>query len=359
MSTSGTVGQTVIDVDTLIGHAMRRCGVATGDITVEHGQLARNNLYFYLSNLANHGVNLWTISRDVFGVVKNSALITLPLGTIGVLNANYRTLDRVDGSGGAFASSGTAANAFDADIATACINTAANGYIGSNLGTATSVTSVGIMVYGAQTLTPVIEYSDDAGTTWATLYTPPGDQGSTTITLADSAWAWWDIPYPGDHTDYRIRETGGATMALRELYFGNTPSETPMARLNRDDYSSLPNKSFTGPRSLQFWFDRKRLQPEMYLWPLPANSFDQIVVFRHRQIQDVGSLTNEVEIPQRWIDAIVANLALRMGYELPGIPLDKMNMLQQVADRATYEAEQEERDASPIFLYPAISVYTR
>ena len=359
MSTSGTVGQTVIDVDTLIGHAMRRCGLTTGDITVEHGQLARNNLYFYLSNLANHGINLWTISRDIYGVKSASARIVLPLGTVGVLNANYRTLSRVDGSGGAFASSGTAANAFDADTSTACINTAVNGNIGTNLGVATSVTSIGIMAYGAQTLTPVIEYSDDGLVTWTTLYTPPGDQGGTTIAFADYQWAWWDIPYPGDHVAYRIRETAGATMALREIVLGNTPSEIPMARLNRDDYSALPNKTTAGPKSLQFWFDRQRLQPEMYLWPLPNNSFDQIVIFRHRQIQDVGALTNEVEVPQRWVDAIVANLALRMGYELPGVQMDRLNMLQQVAQAATYEAEQEERDDSPIYLYPAISVYTR
>jgi hypothetical protein len=350
---------TVVDVDTLISHAIRRCGLTTGEITVEHGQLARNNLYFYLSNLANHGINLWTVSRDVFGVTNASKLVTMPLGTVGVLNANYRTLSRVDGAGGAFASSGTAANAFDADISTACVTTAPNGYIGNNLGTATLVTSVGIMAYGAQVLTPVIEYSDDGGVTWATLYTPPGDQGGTTITLADYQWAWWDIPYPGDHIEYRIRETAGATLALREVFFGNTPAEIPMARLNRDDYSALPNKSLTGPKSLQFYFDRQRLQPQLNLWPLPNNSFDQIVIFRHRQIQDVGSLTNEVEVPQRWIDAIVANLALRMGYELPGVPLDRLNMLQQVADKATYEAEAEERDDSPIYLIPAIACYTR
>lgn len=355
MATSGTVGSTVIDVDTLINHAVRRAGKATGDITAEIGQSARTLLYFYLSNLANHGVNLWTVSRDVYGLVAGNYQITLPVGTEGVLNANKRTIVALSGAA-ASSAGGTAANAFDSDISTACIQTAANGNISLTVASSSCV-SVGIMAYGTQALTPVFEYTTD-GATWSTFYTPTPDQGATTITIQDGAWKWWDMTSIPSGIGFRVRETGGATMAVREIVFGNTPAEVPMARLNRDDYSNLPNKTVTGT-PLQWYFDRALTQPIMNLWPTPSSSFEQVVVYRHRQIQDVGALTNTIEVPQRWHQAIMMNLAALLAWELPGVDPQRIQLLKVEADKATYEVEMEERDNSPIYLYPAIGVYTR
>lgn len=356
MSTSGTVSTTSIDVDTLLSHAIRRCGVSSSEVTAEHAQIAKEVLYFYLSNLVNHGVQLWTISRDIFGLVAYTNQITLPIGTEGVLNANKRTIVQMTG---AYASSagGTADNAFDKDADTACVQTSANGNISLTLGSAAVCTTVGFMAYGNLSLTPVFEYTTD-GSTWQTLFTPTPDAGAATISVTDGQWKWWDIPAMKSAIGYRMRETGGATLALRELFFGNTPQEVPMSRLNRDDYNNLPNKTLVNT-PLQFYFDRQRLQPILNLWPTPNSSFEQVVVFRHRQIQDVGSLTNEIEVPQRWQNAIMKNLAAQLIYELPGADLNRAQLLQVQADQATFEAEQEERDNSPIYLYPSIAVYTR
>lgn len=355
MATSGTVGTTVIDVDTLINHAVRRAGKQTGDITYEIGLAARNLLYFYLSNLANHGINLWTISRDVYGLNAGNRLLTLPVGTEGVLNANKRTIAQLSGSA-ASSAGGTAANAFDNDISTACIQTSANGNISLTVASS-SVSSVGIMSYGAQSLTPIIEYTTD-GTTWLTAYTPTPDAGATTIAIPDYGWKWWDLTAITTGVGFRIRETGGATMSVREIVFGNTPAEVPMARLNRDDYNNLPNKTSTGT-PLQYYFDRQITQPVMNFWPTPSSSFEQVVVYRHRQIQDVGALTNTIEVPQRWQPAIMKNLAASLAWELPGVDPQRIQLLRVEADQATYEVESEERDPSPIYLYPAIGVYTR
>ncbi len=168
MATSGTVSTTSIDVDTLLAHAIRRCGVSSSEVTAEHGQIAKEVLYFYLSNLVNHGVSLWTISRDVYGLVAYTNQLALPTGTEGVLNANKRTIAQMTG---AYASSagGTADNAFDKDTSTACIQTSAGGNISLTLGTAAICTSIGIMAYGTIALTPVFEYTED-GTTWQTVH---------------------------------------------------------------------------------------------------------------------------------------------------------------------------------------------
>ena len=132
-----------------------------------------------------------------------------------------------------------------------------------------------------------------------------------------------------------------------------------MSRLNRDDYTNLPNKNFTSNQPFQFWFDRTIPQPTMYLWPVPSDPFVQMTVWYSRQIQDVGSLQDSLEIPQRWFLAIQSMLAHQMSMEMPGVPVDRITYLEGQATKYLYDAEQEERDKSPIYYAPNISVYSR
>ena len=61
MSTSGTVGQTVISVQTLIDHGARRAGKLAEELTNEQVNSAKDSLYYLLSNLANRGIQYWAI----------------------------------------------------------------------------------------------------------------------------------------------------------------------------------------------------------------------------------------------------------------------------------------------------------
>tara|TARA_R110000868_G_scaffold95489_1_gene262584 strand:+ start:59 stop:313 length:255 start_codon:yes stop_codon:yes gene_type:complete len=84
-----------------------------------------------------------------------------------------------------------------------------------------------------------------------------------------------------------------------------------------------------------------------------------MTVWYNRQIEDVGALTDELEIPQRWYLAVQSMLAHQMSLELPGVDLQRVQYLEQQAEKYLYQAEQEERDKSPIYWAPNISVYTR
>ena len=84
-----------------------------------------------------------------------------------------------------------------------------------------------------------------------------------------------------------------------------------------------------------------------------------MTVWRSRQIMDVGALNGELEIPQRWYEAILMMLSHRMSLELPGVAVDRITYLEAQAEKYFTQAENEERDRSPIFLAPNISVYTR
>jgi hypothetical protein len=165
----------------------------------------------------------------------------LPVGGNDVLNALYRRMSRPTPniSNGYSASSGIPDNAFDGNINTKCTQSAPDGYIAVNYGlyNPVYVGSIGVLPGVSGTFHAIFECSDD-GASWNTLYDP----GITA--WADNQWLWYDID-PGQTAQYyRMRETGGNTLVVRELYFGNNSTEIPMARLNRDDYTSLPNKKF-------------------------------------------------------------------------------------------------------------------
>ena len=351
MAYSGTVGQTVINVQTLIDHAVRRCGKLAEEITSEQQVTARESLFFLLSALANKGINYWAISKKVFGLKADQYIYKLPVGSVDALNVLYRTMNRPIGDYSA--SSGIAANAFDNNIDTICQQTAPDGNISVNYGTNNPIYagSIGILPGTSGSFHILLEYSAD-GATWNTLE----DTGVTT--WVNNEWLWYDID-PGQSVQYyRMRETGGNTLAVREFYIGNNSREIQMARLNRDDYTNLPNKNFTANQPYQFWFDRTIPQPTIYLWPTPSDPFIQMTVWYSRQIMDVGALTDELEVPQRWYEATIFMLAHRLSLELPAVPDTRIAYLEKMANQFLYEAEEEERDKSPIYFAPNIHPYT-
>ena len=357
MAYSGTVGTTVVTVQSLIDHGARRCGKLAEELTSEQLIASRESLFFLLSNLINIGIQYWAISKKVYGLNANKYIYSLPVGGNDVLNALYRRMNRPSGDYTSSAG-GVVANVYDANVNTYCQQGSANGNISINYGTSNPqyIGSIGFLPYvaggGSATWNVALEYSTD-GSTWSTL----NNLGSIAVT--DNDWVWTDID-PGQSVQYyRIRAYSGTTLALRELYFGNNSTEITMARLNRDDYTNLPNKNFTANQPFQFWFDRTIPQATIYLWPVPSDPFVQMTVWYSRQIMDVGDLYGELEIPQRWYLAVVSMLAHQMSLELPGVDTGRMQYLEAQAEKYLNMAEQEERDKSPIYFSPAIGVYTR
>lgn len=357
MAYSGTVGTTVINVQTMIDHGARRCGKLAEELTSEQIVSARESLFFALSALINKGINYWAINKKVFGLKPDQYIYTMPVGCVDVLNVLYRTLSRPSGTY-ATSAGGVVANVADSNIDTFCQQTSANGNISVAYGTNNAIYagSIGVLPYvaggGTAVWSLIYEYSVD-GISWNTLE----DLGQ--VAVKDNEWIWTDVD-PGQTVEfYRVRAYNGTTLALREWYVGNNARLIQMARLNRDDYTNLPNQNFTANQPYQFWFDRTIPQPTMYLWPVPNDPFIQMTVWYSRQIMDVGALTDELEVPQRWYEATVFMLAHRMALEMPNVAPDRIAYLEKMADRYLFEAEQEERDKSPIYFAPNIAVYTR
>jgi hypothetical protein len=352
MAYSGTVGQTVVSVQKFIDQGARMSGKLAEELTVEQVQGSKQALFFILSNLINQGINYWCISKKVYGLKADQYEYLLPLGGNDVLNALYRTLNRPTGS--VSASSGIAANATDGNIDTIDTQTAINGNITINYGTDNPIYagSIGILPGTSGSFHILLEYSTD-GSTWKLL------EDTGVETWVDNEWLWYDIDPGANVQYYRMRETGGNTLAVREFFVGNNSTEVTMARLNRDDYTNLPNKNFTANQPYQYWFNRTIPQSKIVLWPAPSDPFVQMTIWYSRQVMDVGDLYDELEIPQYFYQAIQLMLAHQMSLILPGVDMARITYLEGQADKYFTMAENENRDRSPIYYAPNISVYTR
>jgi len=352
VATSGTVGQTVINVSTMLEHAFRRAGLSPTEATTDSINSAKQNLYFYLSALSNDGVNLWTIEKKVFGMNIGQANYQIGVGAVDLKNVLRRTTTWPSGGTASSSAGGTAANAFDKDLSTACTQTSAGGSISYQFASSTRITTVGIMTNGDQTYTLSWEYSED-GSTWTSVL----DCEKTNYSSGE--WNFYDIEAPKSAEYFRVRETGLGILNVVELVFGVVVQEIPLGRINIDNYTNLTDKTMQASVVQQYWYNRKVDNPEIVLWPVPSTFLDQLVVWKNRNIQDVGELTNTLELPQRWVEAGITELAARMILELPDVDVSRYNILKQEAAAATNRAQQEERDRSPIMISPNISCYTR
>jgi hypothetical protein len=357
MAYSGTVGQTVVTVQNFIDQGARLSGKLAEELTVEQVQASKQALFFVLSNLINQGINYWAINQQVYGLQPNQLEYLLPVGGVDVLNALYRTMTRPSGSYSSSAG-GTTGNIYDGDTSTYAQQTSANGNFVVYYGTSNTqyIGSIGIMPYVSGGGSAVWNYylqSSTDGTTWTTLYT------GTNVTVTSGQWIFQNIDPGANVAYYRIQAFGGTTLALYEWYLGCNSTEITMARLNRDDYTNLPNKNFTANQPYQYWLNRTIPQATITLWPAPSNAFVQMVIWYSRQIDDIGSLDGELEIPQRWNQAIQYLLAHEMSLIMPEVDLRRTQYLDAQAQKYFIMAENEERDKSPIYFSPNISVYTK
>lgn len=356
MAVSGTVGTTSLDVISLIEKAIRKCGKVPSTVDAETLIDAQSELFVMTQALINDGIPLWTIVKKIIGVHQNQNPIPMPTGTVDIINALYRTNYLPAGGSPASSAGGNANNAFDQNLNTACTQTAPDGNISYNFLNPVVITTVGYLPNSTGDLNLTYETSLD-GTNWSPAILP----SSAASTFTAGTWYWQDIPQANFYSNaqyFRVRETSGGTLDATEIVFGTAPYALPMSRQNKDDYQNLPNKQSIG-RPLQFWFDRQ-LTPQMWVWQLAMTEFGSIEAWTRREIMDVGSFTNTLEFPARWLDDIITELAARISL-VPGIKADpqRITLLQSMAAKSNMRAWTEERDNSPVFYSPNIRGYTR
>lgn len=343
MSTSGTYNFGSPQSEQIIREAYERIGILPDTLTQQKIDTAQRSINFILQEWVNKGNNLWTIRRGMIGLNPNQSAYNLPLALIDIKTATLRTSTRNLG-GTAFSSAGgIASNAFDGNPATACTQTAPNGYISYNWGAATyAISMVGVQSNATLNYTLACETSND-NITWTTALNIPIQSYPIGNLL------WFVVPVPTYASYFRVRETGGATLNIQELYFSTNISDTPITRISEYEYTSIINKSsFTG-RPSSFYVDRQ-VTPILYLWPTPNSSYNNLYFSYWCAMQDIGAQINNAEVPARFLEALCAALAFRLAVK-EGLPSDRVQMLESLAEVAYHTAGQEDRERVPLRIY--------
>lgn len=362
MATSGTFAQTVFTTQQVIDHAYRRTKIPPQAISGEKIDTALELLWLILNELSGKGVPVWKTERLLMPLVYNTSRTTFTEGgVVKVIRASLRILQRIAATATSN-SGGTAANVVDGNLESECIQAAPDGAITLDFGQPAIMSSIGILPGATGTWTFTIEVSEDNVSYSA--FTTYVDQP-----MALDRFLWRDITPVRAVNGYRyirVRALSGTTLRVKEIFVGRSPSAIEMTPYNYDEFLSIPNRVQQG-RPVCYWQDFIRqdatLGPNhtvLRVWPVPdvAHTFAQIEAHVQRVIQDVGELTQELNIPPTWFEAIVASLAEKIGESDPDFKGDQQE-LERKAKEKRNEAWAGITPAGPIKLQPNISYYTR
>ena len=114
--------------------------------------------------------------------------------------------------------------------------------------------------------------------------------------------------------------------------------------------SNIPNKSTTG-RPSQFFFNRQT-SPELIVWPTPVNSTDQVVYYYITRIEDADKLTNNADVPYRFLPCMVSGLAYYLAIKKSP---ERVQFLKNVYEEEFQRAADEDEDRVSLKLAPDIS----
>lgn len=92
-------------------------------------------------------------------------------------------------------------------------------------------------------------------------------------------------------------------------YIDSAVNERQMARWERDEYMSLPNKAARGTPSI-YYMDRTTGDAILYIWQVPTADFSlKLDIDRAMDTVTLGGET--LDIPEEWAETVMTNLALR------------------------------------------------
>lgn len=102
--------------------------------------------------------------------------------------------------------------------------------------------------------------------------------------------------------------------------------DTPLGMFSNQEYFDQPNKTSSPSVPVNFYYDPQRSAGTLYLWPAPsaqaASQYDlHLTVLR--RMADMDANTNDLDMPQEWLEAVVYNLALRL---MPQYPVNDPNL---------------------------------
>ena len=122
-------------------------------------------------------------------------------------------------------------------------------------------------------------------------------------------------------------------------------------RMGVGGYSAITNKNVQS-RPLQVYVQRG-LTPSITLWPIPDSNNYSFIYWGLTRIEDAGAATNTMDMPHRFIPALVAGLAYYTAMKKPELA-DRVQLLQAEYEKQFQLAADEDRDRSSLWIIPHV-----
>lgn len=136
---------------------------------------------------------------------------------------------------------------------------------------------------------------------------------------------------------------------------GLNQNDQTMTRLGGSQYAQMSNKNEVGtPTQFYVW---RTAPPKVRLWPTPDVD-GTFVIWGLRTMHDAGAYTNTLDVPPRFLPALVSGLAYYLAMKSPAA-MQRVPMLQTEYERQWTLAAEEDRDRSSFFMVPDLSSYNR
>jgi hypothetical protein len=131
----------------------------------------------------------------------------------------------------------------------------------------------------------------------------------------------------------------------------STQADLTITRISVSTYATIPNK-LQQARPIQVWIERKTPIPTITVWPVPDDTQTYTFVYwRLKRIDDAGNGVNTMDVPFRFIPAMVAGLAYYLAMKVPG-GADRLGVLKQQYDETWQLASDEDREKASVRFVP-------
>ena len=150
----------------------------------------------------------------------------------------------------------------------------------------------------------------------------------------------------------REYQMSSADIDILESVVRRDGTDFTLDRITREDYLNLPQKSQTG-RPTQIYVERTPV-PSFYVWPTPENNTDAEISYRIQQIQDANTLTNDVDVPSRFIPPMVTGLAYYLA--MKSAP-ERAQAMKAVYEEDFARAADEDSERGSLHIRPSYRAY--
>lgn len=171
---------------------------------------------------------------------------------------------------------------------------------------------------------------------------------------ADHLWTETEgtVTMVADQAAYNISPKPMRVLSMRRRLNG---IDTPMTEMSRQEYFDQPNKTVSPSVPVSFYYDPQQATGTVYLWPAPsAATVAQYTINMTylRRMANMDNNTNDLDMPQEWLEAVIWNLAVRLMAQYPANDPNQAGLIMAMAKELYDNLKGWDQEPASLFFQP-------